>query len=537
MRFLKSISGLTAFCWVSSVLVMGFLFAAFFAHAKLSDYHARLEVSKRLFAEYRKDVLKGEVGLASKLARREYALRLDELSSNSGLHASASIRKDVAAKATLSRLAAYRLGRSEEGDVFIVDHYGAKLLAPSSGAASDLSSLNGQTYRRFLEGARRPEGAFALLTPRRGEAPALFYGVRLDEPAWIVCASLSDSQLAPEAAEGVAALKAKLIVDLTFIIVAAFAVVFAALWLSWGVSVMVRKELDRLVAFCKGSSVERERLSEDEFRFSEFKIVAASLSGLVRSVGSLVGTVKELALRSESGNQEKRGFIASVCKEFSTPLNSIISMTRILKDSHLDRAQRECVDAIDVSAQALARISSELKDFSVDEEGRLRLVERPFDPLRMVEDLLVRMEPLAKDAGDELLFKRPDYPLPPLLKGDGGKIAQVLQTLIANALKFTKGGKVEVGLSLEGQSLDGRPLFSFKVSDDGLGISMEKLKRIFDVSGDTVGGRFGGVGLGLAVAKGMVEAMGGSISASSEKGKGSSFSFRVPLARIDTSSN
>jgi signal transduction histidine kinase len=206
------------------------------------------------------------------------------------------------------------------------------------------------------------------------------------------------------------------------------------------------------------------------------------------------------------------------------PVNGILDMARILKDGHLDRAQRECVSAIDVSAQALSSLAAELSEFSVDESGRLQIVKRPFDLGHLVRDVALRMEPLAKERGDSLDIRIPTLGLPDLLSGDEGKIAQALQTLLANAIKFTENGRVSVELSNAGDSR-----YRFRVSDSGPGISQEKLKRIFELSGDVLSGRYGGVTLGLAVARELVEAMGGTLEASSEKGKGSSFSFSLPL--------
>ncbi len=536
MSMLKSITRASAVCWISSLLALGFLFTAFFVNEKLSEFESRVELSKRLYSDYRRDVLRDEVSSAAKFISFELSRRLAALSLDSRSPMSASSRKIRAEKETLDALLALKLGRGPLGDIFVASHYGVLLSYPpqrqlkDSPAETPLDQLNGQDYKQFIEDSRRPEGVFASLKRSASGRPDLFYAVRIAEPAWIVCASVSEGQLAKEAAESSSALKAKLLSDLAFILLAALLVVAGALWLSYAVSKNVKREIDLLVSYCRGSAAGKERLSEDEFFFDEFKFIASSLLSMVRSINSLVGTVKDLALRSEAGSQAKSGFISSVRRELSGPVNGIMDMVRILKDSHLDRAQRECVEAIDVSVQSLARVSEDIGEFSVDEAGRLQIVERPFDLGHLVRDVAARMEPLAKESNDSIEVKIPEMGIPDLVYGDEGKVAQTLQTLVANAIKFTKDGKVSIELSREGANPSGKGhLFRLKVSDTGLGISEGKLKRIFEFSGDALGGKFGGVSLGLAVSKGMVEALGGSIEAVSEKGKGSSFSFSVPL--------
>lgn len=533
MSILKSITKASAVCWIASLLVIGALFTAFFINEKLSGFESRLALAKRVHSEYRRDILRDEVDTAIKFISFEFARRQAALAADSRNPMSASARKALAERETLETLKALKIGRRPEGDLFVVNHYGVLLSMPAANGKEpelSLDRLNGGAYKQFLEGARQPEGVFSKLKRLPSAPPESFYAKRIDDPAWIVCASVSDVQLAAEISESASELKTKMLSDIAFIILASLLVVAGALWLSWSVSRAVKREIDLLVSYCHGSAAGKERLSEGEFYFDEFKFIASSLISMVRSINSLVGTVKDLALRSEAGNQAKSGFITSLRRELGGPVNGIMDMVRILKDSHLDRAQHECVAAIDVSVQSLARLSGDIQDFSVDSEGRLQIVERPFDLGHLVCDIASRMESLAKESGDVLEVKVPTIGLPDLVSGDEGKIAQTLQTLVANAIKFTKAGKVTVELSRDGASPSGRGhLFKFSVADTGLGISEGKLKRIFEFSGDAIGGKFGGVSLGLAVAKGMVEAMGGTMEAASEKGKGSIFSFTVPL--------
>jgi len=518
MTFFRSMTKAYAVCWIASILILGALFSAFFVNEKISDFKSRLAASKSIHAEYKKDVLRADVETALRIVALESSRQ--NVASAPGRPMSASAKRELVERQILDTIAAARIGRGDKGDILVVSHYGALLLNPYGDlfGGQNVLRLGDGVLERLLEDARRPEGSFTSLKAPSG-VNVMLYARRIDMPSWIVCAAIPDSALASEISESASELKSKLAVDLSIILFAAAVAIGGALWLSRSVSKAVRREIIMLVSYCRGSTGAKEKLSVGEFFFDEFRIIASSLASLARSVDSLVGTVKGLALRAESGSQAKSGFIDSLRVEMSSPVNGILDMVRILKDSHLDMAQRECVGAIDVSAQALSRLSCDLREFSVDEAGRLQIIKRPFAMVPLLEELAGRMEPLAKEAGDILKLEIPDD-CKGFFVGDGGKIAQCLQTLVANALKFTKDGSVTLGVSRAGN------VFEFKVADTGLGISQGKLKGIFEFAGDS---RFSGVSLGLAVARGMVEAMGGTMGASSEKHHGSIFSFKLNL--------
>ncbi len=536
---IRSIAMANTVSWIATIVVMSFAFTSFFVHEKWADFERRIEVSKASFLEYKRDVLRGDVDNAIKFIQyQRAALGLDKLAQQ-GLNAKrAELESQI-----LESLGKIRFGRGAAGNVFVMNHYGAMLWHPGMPLFQGLNPLRwspsagGRPFEALLEASRSPDGAFSSFAMpstdgRHSELVSrLVYAKRVSSPDWVVCSEVSEPELSKEISESRSALRSKLLVDISFIVVAALIVTLGALWFSYSVSVSMKREIDMLVAYCKGSASGAAHIAEEQFFFDEFRFISSSLLSMVRSIRSLVGTVKELALRSELGSQAKSGFISSISREIRTPMNGILGMTGILKESHLDTAQRECVEAIDVSAQSLVRLVNDIRDFSAVESGRLSAIAKPFSLLKVLNEVVEKMSARAMERGDKVELSV-DATVKDRVIGDGGKLSQILKTLVANAVKFTSEGSVKVEAFRKGDSADGLGAwYEFKVVDTGLGISEAKLHSIFDFAGEghSEAGKFGGVSLGLAVARNMVEAMGGVISASSEKGKGSVFSFSIPL--------
>jgi len=234
--------------------------------------------------------------------------------------------------------------------------------------------------------------------------------------------------------------------------------------------------------------------------------------------------LKEEKLVAENALKIKSEFLASMSHEIRTPMNGVLGMLGLLMNTELTSDQMHKASLAKISAESLLTLINDILDFSKIESGKMDLEAIDFDVSEMFGNLVEMLANQAQSKGIELILDTSEIDRS-LVKGDPGRIRQVITNLVSNAIKFTLEGQVHIRAAVY-QGFDDELDLICEIKDSGIGIAPSKLKAIFDsfsqVDASTTR-KFGGTGLGLAIAKNLCQLMGGDIQASSEEGKGSTF--------------
>jgi signal transduction histidine kinase/ActR/RegA family two-component response regulator len=257
--------------------------------------------------------------------------------------------------------------------------------------------------------------------------------------------------------------------------------------------------------------------------------LAIDISDTIRREAEL----EEARETAEAANRAKSAFLANMTHELRTPINGMVGMAELLAESVTDDEQRLYAETIRSSGDALLTIINDVLDFSKAEAERLKLFPEPFDLERCIHEVLLLLQPAARDKGLQLLVDF-DIFLPTRFVADPGRIRQILTNLIGNAVKFTPKGHVIVRV-VGFDAPEGQYDLRIAVEDTGIGIAPDQIERIFGEFTqveDQANRKFEGTGLGLAITKRLIDLMGGTIWVDSVPGEGSSFGFSLTLKSV-----
>lgn len=280
-----------------------------------------------------------------------------------------------------------------------------------------------------------------------------------------------------------------------------------------------------------GNNITEKRKKEDEFLRTQVE-----LEYINKKLEKAIKASNRLAMQAQLANNMKSQFLTNMNHEINTPMNGILGFIYLLKDTEINEEQREYIDEIEQSSKDLTGVIRDVLDLSEIETNNVKLDNIRFNFYELLEETVGSYKPRSKEKGLYLELQM-DKNLPESIIGDREKIKKIIENLLSNAIKFTYEGEILVKVILR-KTTKYHSEILFSVEDQGIGISREMSHRIFKPFTQIEGAfnrRYGGAGLGLTIAKSMVDLMKGKIWVESELGKGSTFNFALKVRKSNDS--
>ena len=260
---------------------------------------------------------------------------------------------------------------------------------------------------------------------------------------------------------------------------------------------------------------------------SDRDVMGQSLKKMTNGLNFMMNRIESLLVQAQSASRAKSEFMSRMSHEMLTPMNAIIALNHFVRQFNLPDQGKEYLDMMDSASNQLLRLIRDVLDTSNMESGDAKLEYSAFSLSAVLDDVLKTVNPMIKEKNQTFTYHI-DSSIPPSVQGDKNRLERVISSLLNNAVKFTPAqGKIRFDANVLGKD-GGNIILQMEIADNGIGISQDQQKVLFDIFEQVDGGnarKYGGVGLGLVLARRIIEAMGGKIWVESELGKGTKFIF------------
>jgi signal transduction histidine kinase len=387
--------------------------------------------------------------------------------------------------------------------------------------------------RKILLSIGEKEDRFISYDLAKGEKITYLYDI--NEWNWIIGSGFHTKQIEKEIAERKAELYDRLL-NYSFNVVLLILLTFLMLYFAARLlSSKMNKSVHSFNEFFKKASTESVKIDVEKLNFSDFKNMASTINTMVDTRVKKENELVQARELAEKSDKLKTAFLSNMTHEIRTPMNAVVGFSQLLQQEGLSSEFRnEFIGHIVNNSNTLLALINDIIDFSILESGVVNISYSNFDLKNVFVELNDKFDQLKKDNGKSdisLIFPAPERLENTNIYFDAVRLKQILNYLIDNALKFTKQGKIEIDFKHEKSAM------LFWVKDTGIGIPLEKQEYIFDrfrQGEESYTRRFGGTGIGLSIAKQIVQHLKGEIWVESEDGNGSIFYFKVPLGQYNS---